>query len=1189
MTQPATATASAQSPLLDKLKNSRPGDIHDIAAKAHLMSGFEVCKSNTLLSAVWSSDKSSLVITFAGGVQTTLMTEGWRLISTCTCRHWQPARNCPHVVVAWATLKRVMSPETLSHIHFNQQMLIDMKRYIGQEPATLAKMRTATAVVKRAPVKKLTPPPTKYRLLIEKSGYGSSVKGGITGGGEMVYGWSSRGLPTDLARFLASHYFYDSTQRYYEMFLQMTGGNYPIVFRDGDGNETTLVYKKDLPFTAGICFDIRGSEVYISRATAAGVPLSATAVIHGQLLFDIDAGIVVPVVDRFAWKSWDAVFEELDGSHEDGDTDEWDDEFDDDDEWDEDDKGAAKTPVNPELRHLGHTVIAPLELFNLTAIRVSPELLADPNAPFYFKMAGAVPEERTTHPLNYLVDVPHGLTDVKATLTPVSQFEEGTFSFSHPSFSLFSPYRRSSLSAPMKTKKRVRALIEAAFALLDETKATARTAIFRSMTASPDFVKREVKREAKQLLTILTEAWDTLSVIAMATPDGWRFLEEDHRSQARLMRVLYEIFGLDSFVSQSVPDIIPITVEYPTGKFMKEMPILMERLHSEGFSLRIGSEPLAEATWEFSLDATNSSQDWFELKPEIRCNGEILTEEELRALFVEGGMLRRDGKLMLLDEISAQIMAMFAGAMTSAKKKKKGEQELVRVPRLQILDWLQLRSHGVEVRLSADDAAILESLLNFSSIPARPLPSGLVATLRHYQVDAWHWLAFLYEHRFGACLADDMGLGKTVQGITLLAGIMAGELASFAPPGAPHLVVAPPSLLFNWEAELARFLPAARVMLYSGSGRTMEEFANHDVIITSYGIVQRDCDLLAEQTFNVLIFDETQVVKNLQAATTNAVRKLKGSFTLALTGTPVENHLGEYFAIMDLCLPGLLGTREEFSRKLSQDGTAATARLIGRTRPFVLRRTKQLIASELPPKIEMDIPLELTTKQRLFYQKTVEEVRGQVQDAYDSHAPAQARIIALTAILRLRQICLAPALASPGAGDVSPKLEFLAEQLTELRDEGHSALVFSQFTGYLDIIEKGLKAQGFACLRLDGSTPVPQRKKLVQAFQNSTEPSVFLISLKAGGRGLNLTRATYVYHMDPWWNPAVENQASDRAHRIGQTEQVTITRLIMKHTIEEKMMALKEQKTLLYKAILEDGAGSGGAGLTREDFDFLLG
>jgi len=1033
------------------------------------------------------------------------------------------------------------------------------------------------------------PPPTtpspilgkapKYRLLIEQSGYGNSVRGAIKRGDDAVYGWTADGLPTDLARFLASHYFYESSQRYFERFHQMTGGAYPIVFRDGDGHETTLAYKGDQPCSAGITFDIRVDEVHISRSYSDGVPLPPTAFVHGQMLFDVAAGVARPVADNDAWQRWEAVFEELDGTQDD---------FDDDEEWDDtewdDGEGQEVSPATPELRSLRHSVIAPLELFNNAAIRLSSATINDPDTHCYFQLNGVPCLEYPTSTQTYLLDIPLGLTGAMTSMEPVSWYENETFPFSTSSFWLFNPALRSKLSHPMKTKKRVRAVVEAAFALLDETKTIARNAIIRSVTGSSDFLKRDVKREAKQLITFLAAAWDTAMLIAIATPDGWRFLKDDHRSQAGLMRILYETFGLDSFADNGVS----VKVEVATVKLLKELPQLAARLQGEGFTLRIGNEPLATAAWDFSLDATSSSQDWFELKPEIRCNGEMVTEEELRGLLGGSGLLRRDGTLMLLDEVSAQVLAMFAGAMPSGKKKKKGEQDLVRVPRLQILDWLQLRSHGVEVRLAPDDARILESLLNFSSIPPRPLPEGLNATLRHYQIDAWHWLAFLYEHHFGACLADDMGLGKTVQGITLLAGIMSGELASAAAPGTPHLVVAPPSLLFNWEAELARFLPAARVMLYSGSGRSSAEFANHDVIITSYGIVQRDCDLLADHRFNVIIFDETQMVKNLQAATTNAVRKLRGAFTLALTGTPVENHLGEYFAIMDLCLPGLLGTREEFSRKLSRDGAAGTARLIGRTRPFVLRRTKQLIANELPPKIEMDIPLELTTKQRIFYQRTVEEVRGQVKEAYESHAPAQARIIALTAILRLRQICLAPSLASAGASDASPKLEFLAEQLTELRDEGHSALVFSQFTGYLDIIEKGLREQGFACLRLDGSTPVPQRKKMVESFQNSAEPTVFLISLKAGGKGLNLTRATYVYHMDPWWNPAVENQASDRAHRIGQTEQVTITRLIMRHTIEEKMMALKEQKTRLYKAILEDGADGGGAGLTREDLDFLL-
>lgn len=1020
---------------------------------------------------------------------------------------------------------------------------------------------------------------SKYRLLLEQGEYGTTIRGVIKRGNETVYDWNTTGLPTDLARFLASHYFYDSSRRYFERFLDVTGGVYPIVYRDAEGHENVLVYQRDCPCIAGIAFDIRGDGVSISRAFADGVALPAGAIVHGQLLFDIAAGIIVPVANRAAWERWEAVFEELDDI-----VDYCDDTVEDDDVYD--DESMAESSGGAPLRTMRHTVIAPFELFNSAHIRLPAETIENTDSHCYFTVAGNAPAEFQVSSQTCQLDIPDGLAGSTVSLVPVSRYEEAIIPFPPAAFWLVNPSHHVPLSPRMRTKKRIRAVIEAAFALLDETRPAARNTIIRSVTGSADFLKRDVQREAKKLILSLAETWDRPLILATATADGWRFLREDLRTQARLVRILYELFGLESFAD----DAAALRMELAPDRLLRELPHLTARLQEDGFALHIGSEPLTTASWEFSLDATRSSLDWFELKPEIRCNGEVITEGELHELLGGGGLLQRHGRLLLLDDVSAQVLAMLSAALPPAgKKKKKGGQEPVRVPRLQILDWLQLRSHGVQVRLSEADARTLESLLNFSSIPARPLPRGLNVTLRHYQTDAWHWLAFLYEHRFGACLADDMGLGKTVQGITLLAGIISGELVTTAAPGTPHLVVAPPSLLFNWEAELARFLPTARVMLYAGSGRSTAEFSNYDIIITSYGIVQRDSAKLAEHRFNVMIFDETQMVKNLRAATTNAVRMLRGTFTLALTGTPVENHLGEYFAIMDLCLPGLLGTREEFSRKLSRDGAASTARLLGRTRPFVLRRTKQLIASELPPKIEMDIPLELTAKQRAFYQRTIEEVRGQIKEAYEHHAPAQARIIALTAILRLRQICLAPALASPGAGDASPKLEFLAEQLAELRDEGHSALVYSQFTGYLDLIEKALMKQGLACLRLDGSTPVPQRKKLVQSFQGATEPTVFLISLKAGGTGLNLTRATYVYHMDPWWNPAVEEQASDRAHRIGQTGQVTITRLIMRHTIEEKMMALKAQKRRLYKAILEEGSGGSGGGLTREDFEFLLG
>jgi non-specific serine/threonine protein kinase len=292
---------------------------------------------------------------------------------------------------------------------------------------------------------------------------------------------------------------------------------------------------------------------------------------------------------------------------------------------------------------------------------------------------------------------------------------------------------------------------------------------------------------------------------------------------------------------------------------------------------------------------------------------------------------------------------------------------------------------------------------------------------------------------------------------------------------------------------------------------------------------------------------------------------------------------------MDISVPGLLGEYETFRKGMNNANGPFLDMLIRRTRPFILRRTKKMIADELPPKIETDIYLELTDKQKSLYTKTVEEVKATVDDAYRNKMAGQARIIALTAILRLRQLCLSPEILLPKTKEPSPKIEFLLEQLEELFDEGHSVLVFSQFTRFLDIVEKRLIEKKLNYLRLDGSTEVGERKKLVGKFQKSEEPSVFLLSLKAGGKGLNLTRATYVFHLDPWWNPAVEDQASDRAHRIGQTAQVTITRLVMRHTIEEKMMELKKRKLALYKALLEDATTSGVAGISREDFDYLLG
>jgi SNF2 family DNA or RNA helicase len=404
----------------------------------------------------------------------------------------------------------------------------------------------------------------------------------------------------------------------------------------------------------------------------------------------------------------------------------------------------------------------------------------------------------------------------------------------------------------------------------------------------------------------------------------------------------------------------------------------------------------------------------------------------------------------------------------------------------------------------------------------------------------------------------------------------------------PHLVVLPPSLLFNWESEIKRFCPDLKIFFYTGKERTAS-FDGFDVVLTTYGLVRRDIEKLKEIMFDVVIFDEAQAVKNLLADTTGAVRLLKAGFKLTMTGTPLENHVGEYYSIIDLAVPGLLGEYEKFKPLIKLEVSPALDLIIRRTRPFVLRRTKEMILKELPPKVETDIYLDLTDKQKALYKRTVDEVKSVVDRAYKTKTRAQAGIIALTAILKLRQICIAPRLVASSMRESSPKAEFLIEKLKELIDEGHGALVFSQFTKFLDILEEDLRRHGIDFLRLDGSTQVKRRKKIVGDFQSCNGSPVFLLSLKAGGQRLNLTRASYVFHLDPWWNPAVENQASDRAHRIGQKRHVTVTRLLMRHTIEEKMMALKSRKLQIYKAVMEGSVtGRKGVSITREDFDYLL-
>ncbi len=427
-----------------------------------------------------------------------------------------------------------------------------------------------------------------------------------------------------------------------------------------------------------------------------------------------------------------------------------------------------------------------------------------------------------------------------------------------------------------------------------------------------------------------------------------------------------------------------------------------------------------------------------------------------------------------------------------------------------------------------------------------------------------------------------MGLGKTVQALALL--LHRAELG-------PALVIAPTSVVANWAAECAKFAPGLAPRIYRGPGRAalLENLGKGVLLMTSYAIAVRDAEALGAIAFSTLIIDEAQSVKNALTHRFRAVRDVQADFRVALTGTPIENHLGELWAIFRLVTPGLLGSWERFRERFAlpierhHDGKrqAALARAV---RPFLLRRTKAEVAPELPSRTEMNQTIELGPAERRLY----EAARVEILESLAKSAAAaigddaRQRIKILAALTRLRLLCCHPRLVVKEATAGSAKLTALVELLGELRDEGHRALVFSQFTSFLDLARPLLTQAGLRTLTLDGSTPAAEREERVRAFQAGTADA-FLLSLRAGGTGLNLTAATYVIHLDPWWNPAVEDQATDRAHRIGQERPVTVIRMVARGTIEEAVLSLHEEKRQLAASIL-DGADAA----DRLDGDDLL-
>ncbi|MBI2389737.1 MAG: DEAD/DEAH box helicase [Deltaproteobacteria bacterium] len=464
-------------------------------------------------------------------------------------------------------------------------------------------------------------------------------------------------------------------------------------------------------------------------------------------------------------------------------------------------------------------------------------------------------------------------------------------------------------------------------------------------------------------------------------------------------------------------------------------------------------------------------------------------------------------------------------------------------------------------------AGLASALDHFERIPEAKLPDDLRAELRAYQRTGVSWLCFLRDAGLGAVLADDMGLGKTLQTIAALRG--------------RTLVVAPRSVVHNWAAEIAKFRPGLRTSLYHGPRRALDPSA--DVTITTYAVLRLDLDSLAKQEWDVVVLDEAQAIKNADSQAARAAFELHATFCVALSGTPVENRLDELWSIFHFANRGLLGGRSDFKERyaspIAAGEASAAERLRERIRPFLLRRLKKEVAPELPPRTDIVLRIELEEPERAVYDAVRAATKKEVLDRL---AEGGSVLAALEALLRLRQAACHPQLVPGQRADTSSKVDTLVEALEDAASEGHKALVFSQWTSMLDLIEPHLGDIPF--VRLDGSTA--DRAGVVAKFQADDGPPVMLVSLRAGGTGLNLTAADHVFLVDPWWNPAVEDQAADRAHRIGQDKPVFVHRLVAKDTVEEGILALQEKKRAIADAAL--AAGNHAGGITRDELLALL-
>jgi SNF2 family DNA or RNA helicase len=688
-------------------------------------------------------------------------------------------------------------------------------------------------------------------------------------------------------------------------------------------------------------------------------------------------------------------------------------------------------------------------------------------------------------------------------------------------------------------------------------------------------VSASKKVKAQQLITELQKNRETLTYDQMSKV----LCRYDNNIVKELFIMMVSNFGDQFFRYAQVDgetkkiryDVLPAVVFQGLTEFHRQVTLL-------GIEIYYDRTEISKWNSRIRFERRSSSTKWFDLELNIDQDDlAVIQEADLESGFV----ITKKGLILLSKEQKDLIRFMqkytkyeAVDTVTKIDGSQSFKKFILPFNRARIFELFELKKIGIDGALTEEEVALCEKLANLTEMPTYDIPTQISGTLRPYQVTGYNWLRFLYEHRLGACLADDMGLGKTLQTITFLQSIYQ-QIDRV-------LVVCPVTILLNWEKEIEKF-SEMNMHIYHGGSRELP--GDKKIILTSYGVMKRESEaVFANINFDILILDEVQHLKNVRSLGAFSARKIKADFRICLTGTPVENDLSEFYNILDLSMPGIWGDLQ-FVRAISNAKTRGIARRTAS--PFILRRTKAQVLHDLPPKIENNVYLNLNEEELKFYQQNMISIRSRINSSTSSAKYGEI----LRGLLQLRQNCLWQNRTTDThyKNIDSTKIEFLLETLETILEEGQQAIIFSQFTTYLDIIQHYFRERHWKFSRIDGSQSINKRQEQVELFQSEKNP-LFLISLKAGGVGLNLTAASYVFIMDPWWNPAVESQAIDRAHRIGQKNTLTVYRPIIKDSVEEKVLKLQEEKKQLFADLLstddDDQVFSGR--LTMKDFEMLF-